>query len=158
MFFIFNRHNSGGAFALPPNSHAKHLDMQIKYDSLDILHVLSNCKILLKGQLRDKIRTNELTWSTESNFLLVTLEKSQKTWWDQAIVKHDMNCGTNEIDGSQMIDTDLLVDKAHEISEYNMATQGMIRKTIFDEDQQKKGLPSMQSLVGSFRNSLQFTY
>jgi hypothetical protein len=84
--------------------------------------------MLINGELLGKIRPDECTWSIESNVMLITLEKMEKRWWDR-IFKDE----TETIDLS-------LVDKTHKISDYDEATQGMIRRILFDQRQERLGL------------------
>jgi len=91
--------------------------------------------LLLKGELVEKIRPDECTWSIESNVMLITLEKMEKKWWDR-IFKED----------EERIDL-ALVDKTHLISDYDEATQGMIRRILFDQRQERLGLSKSDKIL-----------
>lgn len=126
------------AMPLPsnPDTRAKDLNVQIKYSTIDIHHKLLDKK-LFKGDLLDKVRVDESTWSIESNLILVTLEKIDKRWWNRVL----------KDDESDIIDISL-VDKTHKISDYDEATQGMVRKILFDQRQERLGLPSSDEILG----------
>lgn len=125
------------AMPLPsnPNTRAKDLNVEIKRSSIRLTHKTLG-KTLLEGELLDKIRVDECTWSIESNVILITLEKSDKRWWNR-ILKEDE---------SQVIDLEL-VDKTHNISDYDDATQTMVRKILFDQRQERLGLPSSDDIL-----------
>ena len=123
---------------------AKDLNVQIKPSSMAIEQ---KCKSnsdesdLLKGEFLDKIKTDESTWSIESNVLLITLEKCSKRWWNRVFQ-----------DEKETIDIDL-VDKTHKISDYDEATQGMIRKILFDQRQERLGLPTSDKILDDKGNT-----
>merc|ERR1712129_111253 len=62
------------------------------------------------------------------------MEKSS-TWWKTLLQ------GDEEIDTS-------LVDSKKSIGEYDEATQGAIRKILFDQRQQRLGLPTSDQILG----------
>ena len=41
------------------------------------------------------------------------------------------------------------MDKTHKISDYDEATQGMIRKILFDQRQERLGLPTSDEIEGT---------
>jgi hypothetical protein len=90
---------------------------------------------ILNGDLVERIRPEESTWTIEGNVLLLTLDKVKKTWWATVFV------GDDEIDTQ-------LVDSTRKISEYDEATQGAIRKIMFDQNQQRLGLPTSDQILG----------
>ena len=89
----------------------------------------------VEGKLVEKIRADESTWSLEGGVLVLTLDKLKKTFWDTVI------------EGDEKIDTDLVDSKRH-ISEYDDATQGQIRKIIFDQNQERRGLKTSDEILG----------
>ena len=89
----------------------------------------------VEGKLVEKIRADESTWTLEGSVLVVTLDKLKKTFWDTVI------------EGDEKIDTDLIDSKRH-ISEYDDATQGQIRKIIFDQNQERRGLETSDDILG----------
>ncbi len=68
--------------------------------------------------------------------LLLTLDKVKKTWWATVFV------GDDEIDTQ-------LVDSTCKISEYDEATQGAKCKIMFDQNQQRLGLPTSDQYWGN---------
>lgn len=120
------------AIPLPNSTKSKDLDVEIKPGFVVVRHDQS---VLFQGQLRDPIRTDESTWTIESNVLLLSMEKASKSWWNKILVEEE-----------EMIDTDLL-DKTHKISDYDEATQGMIRKILFDQRQERLGLPTSNEIL-----------
>ena len=124
------------AMPLPPSTRAKDLDVQIKTTSLKINHKNSKSENpLLDGEILDRIRTDESTWSIESDVMLVTLEKIEKRWWNRVFV-----------DAKETIDVNL-VDKTHKLSDYDESIQGMVRKILFDQRQDRLGLPSSDEIL-----------
>lgn len=90
---------------------------------------------LLDGDLPEKIRVDESIWSLEGNRMLqLSLEKIRPTWWASVFT------GDPEIDTSR-------VDSTRKIDEYDATTQGAIRKAMFDQQQQQRGLRSSDDLA-----------
>ena len=89
---------------------------------------------LLEGELFEKVRTEESTWSLEGSALLLTLEKYKQTWWETVIK------------GDEIIDT-TMVDSTRKIGSYDEATQGYIRKIMFDQQQERLGKPTSQEIL-----------
>ena len=116
---------------------AKDLNVEIKRSSISIQLKNDTGNHILQGDFLDKIRTDESTWTIESNVLLITLDKMEKRWWNRVLV-----------DEKEMIDIEL-VDKTHKISDYDEATQGMIRKILFDQRQERLGLPTSDEIEGT---------
>ena len=92
------------------------------------------------GQFVEKIRADESTWTVEGGVMIVTLDKLQKKFWSNVLV------------GDEQIDTEL-VDSRRHISDYDEATQGQIRKIIFDQNQYHKGLPSSDEILGTGKST-----
>jgi len=88
------------------------------------------------GELSGKVRPDESTWTVEGGVMIVTLDKYQKKYWSNVLV------------GDPQIDTEQ-VDSRRHISDYDEITQAQIRKTIFDQTQYHKGLPSSDEILGS---------
>lgn len=147
---------------LPPNTRARDLDVNIKRDSIliklkkdeqkkedDRNRMCDSTPIMLQGKLIDGklkhvIRPDESTWTLEDNVLLILLDKKEKTWWDAVLEP------TCENDAKNLIDTSLL-DVTSKISEYDDATQKMIRKVIFDQRQERLGLPKSDDILRKAR-------
>merc|ERR1740124_257507 len=100
--------------------------------------------ILLEGCLSNRIKTDESTWSLEGGVLLLLLQKARKMWW------------SNVLDGDDKIDISL-VDSRRRLDEYDDSTQGMIRRIIFDQKQERLGKPNSDVILrregGSSRGS-----
>lgn len=88
-----------------------------------------------EGDLFEKIGADESTWTVEGGVMIVTLDKLQKKFWSTVIAE------------DEKIDTEL-VDSRRHIADYDEATQGQIRKIIFDQTQYHKGLPSSDEILG----------
>jgi len=140
------------ALPIPPKTRAKDLEVIMKQTSISVKLPSTNIKtqsndgnakndavdkILLEGTLNHTVRTDESTWTIEDNVLLIVLDKKDKTWWDSVVQT------SNDRD---KIDT-TLVDSTSKISEYDAATQGMIRKILFDQRQERLGLPSSDDIL-----------
>mmetsp|Transcript_19698 Transcript_19698/g.32368 ORF Transcript_19698/g.32368 Transcript_19698/m.32368 type:complete len:283 (+) Transcript_19698:231-1079(+) len=94
--------------------------------------------VLLKGEYPDpeRVKASESLWSFEkaTNTLVLSLDKTRETWWS-CILK-----GEPEIDTKK-------VDSSRRVQEYDEATQAQIRKIMFDQQQQRKGLPTSDEIV-----------
>eukprot|EP00559_Dactyliosolen_fragilissimus_P006241 CAMPEP_0184871268 /NCGR_PEP_ID=MMETSP0580-20130426/40566_1 /TAXON_ID=1118495 /ORGANISM="Dactyliosolen fragilissimus" /LENGTH=327 /DNA_ID=CAMNT_0027373893 /DNA_START=92 /DNA_END=1072 /DNA_ORIENTATION=+ len=121
------------ALPLPDKIRSRDLDVTLKSTHISV-KLKDRSQILLEGNLTEKIRTAESTWSLEGGVLLITMEKIVHTWWKCILL------GDEEIDTS-------LVDSTRNISEYDDATQGMIRKILFDQRQARLGLPSSDDIL-----------
>ncbi|KAJ1423733.1 HSP20-like chaperone [Ochromonadaceae sp. CCMP2298] len=94
---------------------------------------------VIMGSLEDVVRTEESMWTIASggsgsggkggmddSQIVITLEKTRKTWWKHVIEGHP------EIDTTK-------VDSSQNISEYDETTQATIRKIMFDQKQKVGG-------------------
>jgi len=86
----------------------------------------------------ETVRVDDCTWSLGkladgSLAVNLYLEKSRESWWKSAI------------EGDEVIDT-TKVDSSRSVYDYDGETQGAIRKILFDQAQQRKGLPSSDEL------------
>ena len=77
------------------------------------------------GEFEDAIRRSESMWTLCSDGiggpqLVLSLEKTRKTWWKSAVIGHP------EIDTTK-------VDSKQSIDEYDEATQATIRKLMFEQ-------------------------
>lgn len=125
---------------LPKGTRAKDLQVTIRPTSVSVLQkdamaATPDGAFLLDGDLVERIRPEESTWTIESNALLLTLEKVKKTWWATVFV------GDDEIDTH-------LIDSTQKISDYDESTQGALRKIMFDQNQQRLGLPTSDEILG----------
>eukprot|EP00980_Cylindrotheca_fusiformis_P006557 scaffold1384_cov116-Cylindrotheca_fusiformis.AAC.35 len=125
---------------VPKRIRGKDLDVVITPTSLSVktkkaLEGQEKPHTFVEGQLFDKIRSEESTWSLEGGVVIVVLDKLKKTFWSSIL------------EGDEKIDTEL-VDSRRHIGEYDEATQGQIRKVIFDQEQYHKGLPTSDEILG----------
>jgi len=138
---------------VPVNTSSKDLEITIQPSHLKIKHIkhikhqdftdLTNfTNFTLEGRLTNTIKVDESTWSLEGNALCITLEKVVKTWWKSVFEGED-----EEIDTT-------LVDARCKISEYDAVTQGAIRKIMFDQRQERLGLPKSDEILhqGNYDN------
>ena len=111
-------------------------DIQAKTLRLSILG-----EEIINGELEDPVRVDESMWTlnvgssssgsgtgshlgkSEDSQVVITLDKTRKTWWKHVIVGHP-EIDANKVDSSQRID------------EYDEHTQATIRKIMFDQKQQ----------------------
>lgn len=120
---------------IPPNTRGKDLAVKIKAKSLSVrLKSDVDGEPLVEGDLSEAIQTDESTWSLEGEALLLILQKVKKTWWENVLEKDDK------------IDT-TLVDSRRHIESYDESTQGAIRKILFDQRQQRLGLPTSDQIL-----------
>ena len=126
--------------AVPKGTKGKDLLVSLKPSSITVrmkkaVEGEDKPRTLLEGDLVEKIRIDESTWSLEGGVLLLTLDKLKKTWWDTVLI------------GDEKIDT-TLVDSRRRIDEYDESTQGAIRKILFDQRQEQMGLPTSDEILG----------
>jgi HSP20 family molecular chaperone IbpA len=126
--------------AVPEGTKGKDLAVSLKTSSIAVeikkaIEGDDGPRKLLEGDLVEKIRTDESTWSLESGVLVLTLEKLKKNWWDTVLV------GDNKIDTT-------LVDSRRHINEYDESTQGALRKILFDQRQEQLGQPTSDDIQG----------
>ena len=94
---------------------------------------------LIHGELEDPVKVDESMWTLnvggkgDDSQVVITLDKTRKTWWKHVIVGHP------EIDPNK-------VDSTQRIDEYDEQTQSAIRKIMFDQKQQRLGLPTSDEL------------
>ncbi|GMF65015.1 unnamed protein product [Phytophthora lilii] len=111
--------------SLAQGTRAKDLTCRIETTRLSVALKSDPTKPILEGELPEKIRADESIWSLEGNHTLsISLEKIKPTWWACALK------GGPEIDTSK-------VDSRRNIQEYDEATQGAIRKAVYDQRQQQ---------------------
>lgn len=129
---------------LPEGLRAKDLDVKIGANKLSILQKDGNASqsafASFEGTLFAKIRPSESTWTLETTThssqkmttLQLILDKIQKTWW-ATVVSGD----------TPLIDT-TMVDSTRHIGTYDEQTQAQIRRILFDQRQERLGLPTSQ--------------
>eukprot|EP00579_Thalassiosira_antarctica_P029142 CAMPEP_0202026672 /NCGR_PEP_ID=MMETSP0905-20130828/59530_1 /ASSEMBLY_ACC=CAM_ASM_000554 /TAXON_ID=420261 /ORGANISM="Thalassiosira antarctica, Strain CCMP982" /LENGTH=409 /DNA_ID=CAMNT_0048589951 /DNA_START=71 /DNA_END=1300 /DNA_ORIENTATION=+ len=132
---------------LPEGLRGKDLDVKIAANTLSIRQrggTASDAALTsLGGTLFGRIRPSESTWTLESTThssqkmttLQLILDKVQKTWWD-TVISGD----------TPLIDT-TMVDSTRHIGTYDEETQAQIRRIMFDQRQERLGLPSSQKIM-----------
>ena len=125
---------------VPQGLRGKDLDIKLTSNTLAVktkrpLEGEDKPRVFVEGKMTEKIRADESTWSLEGGVVIITLDKLKKTFWSTIL------------EGDEKIDTEL-VDSRRHINEYDDATQGQIRKIIFDQNQYHKGLPSSDEILG----------
>jgi len=93
-------------------------------------------RTFVQGTLTERIVPDESTWTLEGGVLVVVLYKQKKSFWETVL------------EGDPTIDT-TLVDSQRHIGSYDEATQAQIRKIMFDQQQQSRGLPTSDELTGA---------
>jgi hypothetical protein len=122
---------------IPDGLRGKDLSVSIKASSVAVLTKKpmegeKEVHTFLKGDLTEKIRPEESTWTLEGGVMVMQLYKQHKAFW-KTIVQGDAEIDTT------------MVDSRRHIREYDESTQVQIRKIMFDENQARQGLPGSQS-------------
>jgi hypothetical protein len=125
------------AIPIPEGTRAKDLNVDMKFNKIKAAYKSDSSKALIQGDLGGTIQTDESTWTLEGNVLLFVFEKREQTWWESVL----KDCIEQE-----RIDTNM-VDSRRKISEYDASTQGMMRKIMFDQRQQRLGLPCSDEIL-----------
>lgn len=136
---------------LPEGVRGKDLDVKIGATSLSIRRkdglpsgaTADVVPIEIEGTFFGKIRPSESTWTLESTIhssqkvttLQLILDKVQQTWW-ATVLSGD----------TPLVDT-TMVDSTRHIGTYDDETQGQIRKILFDQRQERLGLPTSQQTM-----------
>jgi len=87
-------------------------------------------KLLISGQLSEKIRTDESLWSlSPGEHVEINLEKFEQRWWDGVF------------EGDEKIDKST-IDTTQQVHDFDEQTQGDIRKVMYDQQQKLMGKPT----------------
>ncbi len=121
---------------VPEGTRGRDLKVTLKSQMIQV-QLKDNKKVLLEGTLKQKIRPDESTWTLEGGVLVLALDKGAKSWWE---VVFDDEKEEDRVDTT-------LIDTKRNISEYDDATQGMIRKILFDQRQERLGLPTSEEIL-----------
>ena len=126
---------------IPSRLRAKDLNVDIKPTSISVrsktpLDGATDPAVFLGGNLSEAIVPDESTWTLEGGVVLLTLYKKVKTFWSSII------------SGDEKIDTSL-VDSRRHMKDYDEATQAQIRKIMFDQNQEHRGLPRADQITGA---------
>ena len=85
-------------------------------------------QLVVGGVFPERVNQYESTWTLENlSCLTLSLEKSSERWWKSVLI------GDPEIDTTK-------VESKKRIEDYDEATQGSIRKIVFEENQKRQGL------------------
>ncbi|KAL7453153.1 hypothetical protein ACHAWC_004830 [Mediolabrus comicus] len=126
---------------LPNGTRAKDLNVKIDANSLSVKKKDGDHASLapLEGMFFARIRPDECTWTIESSesitTLQLTLDKVQKTWWEIVL------------SGDKPLIDATMVDSSRHIDTYDEKTQAQIRRIIFDQRQERLGLPPSDKLM-----------
>lgn len=104
-------------------------------------------------------------WTLEQKeFLWLSLEKKEERWWDR-FLKGDEAIDTTKVrrlSGGGFLDEAesaeqakrprgregrMQIESVKRVEDFDEATQGHIRKIIFDENQKRQGRPSVQRMT-----------
>ena len=129
-------HETSVILPVPEGTRGRDLKVTMKSHMVQV-QMKDTSKVLLEGTLQQKIRPDESTWTLEGGVLVVTLDKGAKSWWEVVF---------NDEKEEDKVDT-TLIDTKRNISEYDDATQGMIRKVLFDQRQERLGLPTSEEIL-----------
>lgn len=130
---------------VPPNTRGRDWDVSIRPASVSVRQKdEKESGPLFAGDLVEAVHPDESTWSLEGAALLLTLDKVRPTWWDR-VLKNDDDDDADAHD-KHVIDTSL-VDSTRKIGDYDEMTQGHIRKILFDQRQERLGLPTSDDIL-----------
>ncbi len=88
----------------------------------------------MRGILPEAIASERSMWQVDGDTIVVTLEKVRQNWWSCIV------------EGGPEIDT-TLVDSAKNVGDFDNETQAAIQKTMFNQKQVRKGLPTSDELL-----------
>jgi hypothetical protein len=86
---------------------------------------------VVKGELYNKILTDEALWHLEDNTIVLSLEKFNKVEWWGTIIK-----------GDQEISTKKVQPENSKLGDLDGETRSMVEKMMFDQRQKAAGLPT----------------
>mmetsp|Transcript_7308 Transcript_7308/g.11466 ORF Transcript_7308/g.11466 Transcript_7308/m.11466 type:complete len:168 (-) Transcript_7308:130-633(-) len=85
---------------------------------------------LIDGELQEKIKVDDSYWSIEDKkYINITFEKAYEAIWKTVIT------GDKEIDPKK-------VDNSKRLEEFDIETQGHLRKVLYEQERKKQGLPT----------------
>lgn len=120
--------------ALPPGTKPADLKVDIGSRHLSVKFKKTG-EVVIEGDFFEKVKVDETLWSVEdSKFLVINLEKASEVIWN-TILK-----GDKEIDPKK-------VDNAKKLEEFDVETQGHLRKIFYEQDRQRKGMPTTDEEV-----------
>lgn len=116
---------------LPRKCRGKELEVTMENEYLKAVLKPENT-VLIEGKLYDRIKADDSTWNLEDNVkLILTLEKAGENIW-KTICK-----GHQEIDATK-------VDNSKNLNEFDIETQGALRKIVHEQQRKNNGLPTTE--------------
>jgi len=88
-------------------------------------------RVLLEGDLYDRVKVDDSIWSLDSDSLVLTLEKANENIW-KTVLK-----GDKEIDATK-------VDNSKPLQDFDSETQVALKKILYEQNRKLQGLPSTE--------------
>ena len=110
---------------------AKDIKVDIKNDHLTVMVLRPERKLLLDGQLVNRIKVEDSLWNLDkgTGVVQINLEKAKEAMWKSVIM------GDKEIDLSK-------VDNTKNISDFDEEAQAAIQRVTYDHHQKMLGKPT----------------
>ena len=106
---------------VPEGTRGKDIVCEISKTKLKLALKGKEQTVLIDGELPEKIRPDDSTWSVESNKqVVIVMDKVVQTWWP-SVVKGDPEIDTQKVDSTMRV------------HEYDAETQGAIRKIMVSD-------------------------
>ncbi|CDJ38961.1 nuclear movement domain-containing protein, putative [Eimeria tenella] len=110
---------------------AKLLSVSLRDDSIRVTY---EGRSVFEGKFSHPIQSSESFWVLEQKaFLLLTLDKKKELWWESVI------------EGDPKIDT-TKVESVKRVEDFDEATQGHIRKIVFEQRLKMQGLKTPEEI------------
>jgi hypothetical protein len=113
---------------IPQGTKGNQLDVKIQPKHIKIVHKPTQ-QLILEGELYEKVKLDDSTWSIDGASIVVTLEKADEQIW-KTVIKGDA-----EIDATK-------VDNSKPISAFDDETQVALKKIMVEQQRKAMGLPS----------------
>mmetsp|Transcript_7307 Transcript_7307/g.11461 ORF Transcript_7307/g.11461 Transcript_7307/m.11461 type:complete len:168 (-) Transcript_7307:130-633(-) len=114
---------------IPFGTTSKMLQVKIEPKRL-FVKLKADDKPLIDGELQEKIKVDDSYWSIEDKkYINITFEKAYEAIWKTVIT------GDKEIDPKK-------VDNSKRLEEFDIETQGHLRKVLYEQERKKQGLPT----------------
>jgi hypothetical protein len=112
-----------------PEGITKSKQLEVKIETKRIcVKVKGQAEPLLEGELDNKVIVDETYWNIEDGvFLNINFEKAQEQIWKCVLA------GDDEIDTKT-------VDNAKQLNEFDVETQGHLRKVLYEQERKRHGL------------------
>lgn len=114
-----------------PSITAKDVKVDIKNDHLTVVILKPERRVMIDGQLLNRIKVEDSLWNLEkgTGLLQINLEKAKEMMWKSVLV------GDKEIDLSK-------VDNTKSISDFDAEAQAAIQRVTYDHHQKMLGKPT----------------